>query len=150
MGISTARHSYGTLLQVDPTGAIGTPSGTWNTISEVVDITGPGIEVTSNMVTNLSSPNAAKEKIAGLIDAKDVTFTMNFNSGQYNTLVGYLRLRKNWKIVFPLSGSEVTNATIIFIAHITKLPISFPDDNKIACDNITLDITGLPTYSPAA
>lgn len=146
MGISVGRHSYSTELDVDLTGAPGTPSNNWTAIAEVVNIKGPDIKITASDVTNLNSPNAAREFIAGLVDAGRLTMGVTYTQAQLTTFNTLIRTKKNYRIVFPLLGSESNHGNITLQGVFDELGHEFPEDGKIA-NEVGIKVSGLPTYN---
>lgn len=142
MAASTGTHSYSTTFNVDPTG--GSTFAAW---AEVTEINGPGIKVGSTELTNLNSPNAAKEKTPGLIDAGQLTLKCNFTKVQYALMLTNLRTKgMALKITFPLVGAEITASTLTGTGFIAELGIAIPEDDRITND-VTIEWSGLPVFT---
>lgn len=142
MAASTGLHSYGTTLGLDTSGAT-----TFVTVAEVKKITGPGVKVGSSERTNLNSPNAVKEFVSALIDAGELTFTLNFTQAEYAILLGALRKNlMSFKITFPLLPAGLTGATVVFHGHITDLGQEIPEDDIITND-VTVKVSDLPVFT---
>lgn len=142
MAASTGVHSYSTTLGIDQTG--GT---TYVVQAEVKEITGPGIKVSSSDRTNLSSPSAAREFAAGLIDAGELSLKLNWTKAQYALF--FTGLRKNvmgLQITFPLVGAEVTASKLAGNGHFTDVGLAIPEDNIITND-VTIKWSGLPVFT---
>jgi hypothetical protein len=119
------------------------------TIAEITDIGGPGSKTTMIDVSNHSSPNAFKEKVAGLIDAGAFKLTMNFTpqaiTQNYSTGIlrdHYYRNRRNFQMVWP----NINNTTLTFAAYVTDFDSKNPVDGKMEA-TMTVEITGAFTWS---
>lgn len=143
--MSNAYSSFGTLLK------IGDGGGTevFTTVAEVKDISGPKLAMDTTEVTNMSSPNAFKEKIASLLDAGDVTFDVNFipENATQGFSTGLLRdmlarNKRNFKLVFTNLG----NTTWAFNALVTGFQPTASVAGALTA-SITLTITGSPTLA---
>lgn len=142
---SNATRGQGTLLQIGD-GVI--PTEGFTTIAEVKDIEGPGMEGESQDVTSHSSPEGWREKIIGLLNAGQVTFTMNalpadpthdFATGLMKKFTG--RVKTNFKIVF----TDAANETWTFAAYVTNVNRKAPVEGVFEAD-VTLECTGKPTF----
>jgi hypothetical protein len=142
--MATPTHTYGTVLQVDATGG-----GTYADVAEVIDIMGPKVTVSSVKTTHLTSANAFHEKIPGLGDAGQLTFNLRFHKTQFNTLYGYLRSTKDWRVKLPLIDSEATNSRWDADGFIVEIGTEMPEDDKIIAP-VTIELTGKPTFTAGA
>lgn len=115
-------------------------SGTYTDIAEVVSIGGPDITVGDVDVTHLQSANAAKEFIAGLLDGGAVTMEANFTAAQYNTLYGFARSTKSWRITLS-NGSKFD-----FSGHWNALGMQNPLEEEVQMP-FTIKVTGKPTFT---
>jgi len=136
---------FGTLLK------IGDGGGTevFTTIAEVSNISGPGLAMDTIDVTNHSSPTAWRQYVAGLKDAGEVSFDINYTptAATHNATTGLLkdmndRTLRNFKLVFPDLGAT----TWTFAAFITGFEPSEPIDDKLTAA-VTLKISGAPTLA---
>ena len=112
-------------------------------VGEVVDFQGPGGQATVIDVTHLKS--TAREKLIGLPDEGQFTFSMNFVPGE----VGQKALRAartaRTKHTFVLEYSDgVTTAT--FEGFVLGFQSSGGVDAKVDA-NVTIEITGAVTYN---
>lgn len=139
--MATPTHTYGTVLQVD--------TGGFADVAEVVDIMGPDITVNAVKTTHLTSANAFHEHIPGLGEAGEITFNLRFGKAQFNTIYGYIRTTKTWRIKFPLIDTESSNTRWDANAFITKIGTEMPEDDKIVAP-VTLKVTGKPTFTPGS
>ena len=115
---------------------------TYEVIPWCKDIALPGITTDFVEVTTNSSPNGFREKIPGLKDLGDITFTIHLHDDeplhqelwelQQNSELG------SWQIAFP---QFATNNLYDFDAYVSGLPIDSPLDGVIA-QNVTLCGTG--------
>ncbi len=135
-----------TARTVTPTsgGAAGTE--VFTTIAEVQGISGPSISQSPIEVTHMESPDAYKEYIAGLLDAGEISFPVNFTNVAAQTSVitdCEARSRRNFQLIFTASTGTVTFS---FAAFITSIDFDFPMEDKISA-NISLKVTGKMTRS---
>jgi len=141
MGIS----AFGTLLQI---GDGGSPES-FTTIAEVSSISGPSLSLDAVEITHHSSTDGWREFVGGLLDGGEVSFDINFlpTDATHNASTGLLadmmnRTRRNFKLVFPDSGST----TWSFTALVTAFEPAEPTDDKLAA-SVTLKLTGKPTLT---
>jgi len=143
--MSDAISAFGTLLKMGDGGT----SESFTTIAEVSDIKGPKLSLDPIDVTNHSSAEAWREFVGGLLDAGEVSLSINFMPADathdYSTgIISKLtdRGKHNFQMVFPDDG----NTTWSFTALVTAFESSEPIDDKLAAD-VTLKITGKPTLA---
>ena len=139
--MTIAIDAHGTLLRIDD----GT--GSYTTIAEVTDIGGPSMSLDPIDVTSHDSIAAFREFIGGLLDAGEVTLTINYvpTAGTHDATTGLIadmvaRVVRNFKLVFPDSGTT----TWTFAALITAFESAEPIDDKLSAD-VTLKLSGQPT-----
>lgn len=118
-------------------------------IAEVFDISGP--EFTSEVidVTHLKSPDYWREKIGGLKDGGELTFSVNFILGNatHNAATGILSAfagtgaapRDTWDIIFPDAGAT----TWTVYGPITGFTTGATVDDKLQAE-ITVSLSGKP------
>lgn len=140
--MTEASSGYGTLLKM---GDGVTPTEGFTTIAEVKDISGPGLSSETIDVTNQSSPGAVREFIASLLDAGEVTFSVNFIGGAtQDHSTGLIkkwldRARTNFKLDWPNGyGCDIS-------ALVTGFEPSAPVEDALTAD-VTLKVSGLPTF----
>jgi len=143
--MSNAIAAIGTLLKI---GDGGSPE-TFTTVAEVTDISGPSLSMDTMEVTSHSTTNAFKEYLGSLLDAGEVSFSMNFiptNATQsYTTGLikdWYNRTRRHFQLVFP----DVGATTWAFTALVTKFEPKAPVDAQLSAD-VTLKIVEAPTLA---
>lgn len=143
--MSDAISAFGTLLKMGDGGT----SESFTTIAEVSDIKGPKLSLDAIDVTNHSSTEAWREFVGGLLDAGEVSLSINFMPTEttHDPSTGIIskltdRGKHNFQMVFP--DDDAT--TWSFTALVTAFESSEPIDDKLAAD-ITLKITGKPTLA---
>jgi hypothetical protein len=126
-----------------------TPTETFTTIAEVMDIVGPSMSLGTHDVTNHSSSGAWKEVIPGLLEPGEVTFPIAFlpTTPTHSQSTGLLRdmknrTKRNFQIVFTDAGA--TAWTIA--AYVTGFEPTMPVDGLLGAD-VTLKVTGQPTLA---
>jgi predicted secreted protein len=111
----------------------------WDNISEVNSITGPGMKRDTIDVTSLDSTGGYKEFIAGFRDAGTVALNMNFTRSTYDQMKGDFESNDlvNYEIVLP--DDDVTS--LEFAGLVTECPLSIPAGDKVSAD-VTIQISG--------
>lgn len=145
MSPSNAISSFGTLLKIGD----GEVEEEFTTIAEVTNIAGPNLSQETIDVTSHSSTERWREFIAGLLDAGEVSFDINFipteNTHKLSTgILGDMvaGTKRNFELVFPDGGST----TWSFAAIITAFEPSEAIDDKLAA-SISLKLSGKPTLA---
>lgn len=157
MGEANGMNSFDTALywaifgQPDPA-SVADITGSWGEIADVISINGVPMERSVTDVTHLRSPNKAKEKVPGFLDAGQNTFRLNYyktlmtalqtlapggSNAQDNAANDYGRLR--WAVVMPDHGVWV------FSGFIKSNPVEVPEDNRNTIE-VTVEISGKPTW----
>lgn len=138
--------AFGTQVQLSDGGS---PTETFATIAELLDISGPGWRLATEDATNHSSPNAFEEKIATLKSGDPVTFQVNLvpsgTTHGYSAGLMYAwwnRLKRNIKVIFPNVGATTWTCPI----YVTNIKTSMPVKGKLVAD-IELTIAGSPTLA---
>lgn len=102
----------------------------------------PGITTDMVDATTNSSPNGFREKIPGLKDLGDITFTINWHDDEEAHQILWDMQQASelgqWQIAFP---QFATNNLYEFDAYVTGLPIDSPLDG-IVIQNVTLTGSG--------
>lgn len=137
MAASAGTHSYGSDLAYSDTLGGG---GSFTSVAEVCDISADGPTVGSTKFTHLKSDNAAHEYKPGLIEGGELTFTVNHIKAVRNTLMGFLRVMKSWKVTDPDGGFTTCDG------FITSLGKKNPEDDRVTGD-IKIKFTGKPVYT---
>jgi predicted secreted protein len=125
---------------------MGSPP-TWATIAEVKSITGPSMKGATLVVTSHDTLGNWEEKLAGLLDAGELTFAVNFIPSHvtHNATVGFVadfvnRTKRDHRLIFPDGPQTTWNFPN---AQVTGCPITAPVDNVLE-SNVTLTITEPP------
>lgn len=114
----------------------------WTAIPDCTSITVPSISVNSVDYTNLDNTDYWKTFGAGTIDGGSITFEALLNSTVYNTLSGFLRDTKGWKVT---AGPDFTT-TVIADGFITKLEVGLSGEDKVVMKG-EIKITGIVDIS---
>ena len=111
----------------------------WAAISEILQITGPGMSRDTIDVTSLSSTGGYREFIAGFRNPGTVTFSMNFIRANYEVFKTDFESNTigNYRIVLP----DLENTSVEFMGLVTELPLTIPADDKITVD-VTIQLSG--------
>ncbi|KKL29023.1 hypothetical protein LCGC14_2369280 [marine sediment metagenome] len=134
--MTIAIDAHGTLLKL---GDGGGGSEVFTTVAEVTDISGPSMTLDPIDVTSHDSTAAYREFIGGLLDAGEVTLTINYvpTAGTHDATTGLIadmvaRVVRNFQLVFPDSGTT----TWSFAALITAFEPAEPIDDKLALTSL--------------
>ncbi len=133
-------HGFGTLLKMG-----STPT----TIAHVTNITGPGYSSDPVEVTAHDSPSAYREYVAGLLDAGDVGFDLNFDPSEttHRDAAGGIidvfnqRAVESFVIEFPDGVIQCA-----FSGIVTAFEPDMPFDDKMTA-SATVKVTGKPTWT---
>jgi hypothetical protein len=141
--MSNAIAGPGFLLQVDI-------SGTYTTIAEVKDITGPDTTVDVVDVTNQDSPDNFEEIIPTLKRGGTTSFDINFvpSDATHDSTTGLLsylnsRSEEDWQIILPGTGLSVQ-----FSGYVVKWGPKFPVAN-VATASMDIRVSGPVTIDTA-
>ena len=134
MSASNAINGFGSIIAYES----DTP-GTYTDFAEITSITPPAIKGETADVTHMASPDGAREFIATLIDGGEVTFGLNYRGAQADTLLGFLRTKKNYRITLPNAD------TWTFAGIITNISGAIQLADKITQD-VTLKVSGKPAH----
>lgn len=120
-------------------------------IGEITDFSGPGGSAAIIDTTSLDS--VAKEKLAGLPDNGQVTFSMNFvpgNAGQLAFRAARTsRAETNFTIVFSDGTAAVEATTAKFAGFALEFSIAGAVDDKVSA-SASIEVTGAVTWSDEA
>ena len=115
-------------------------SGTaWVNISEVNNITGPGMTRETIDVTSLDSTGGYREFIGGFRDGGTISLSMNFTRSTYDLMKDDFEsdVVQDYEMVFP----DAENTTVEFSGLVTECPLTIPTDDKITSD-VVIKISG--------
>jgi len=142
---SGAVSAFGTFLRMGD----GASPENFATIAEVKSISGPKMSMDTIDVTNHSSGIPWREYMAGLSDAGEITFDVNFipTSATHSASTGMLadminRTRRNYQIIFPDTGHTAWQ----FLGFVTGFETGEEIDNVIT-SSVTIKVTGKPTFT---
>jgi len=141
LGIS----GFGTQLKMEDAGN----PGSYLTVAEVKDITGPGLTAEVADLTSHSSSGAFREKLPTLLDPGEVTFDVNYvpTSATHNNSTGLVsllrtRAKKNWQLVWPDTGETLW----AFAGFVTGFEPGAPVGDLLTA-SVTITVTGAPTLA---
>lgn len=114
--------------------------GNFVPVAEVFDINGPGISRDVVETTNYDSPDRWREKIGGLRDGGDVTFTLNFRNSTYTVFRADFDGDDpvEYRIVLP------NGFTLTFLGLVTAMPLAIPVGDRVTMD-VTIEVSGAVT-----
>lgn len=141
--MSNALEAFGTLMQVSTAGS----AGSYQTIAEVGDITGPSLKAQMEDVTNHSSAGGYEEKIPTTLSLGQIKFPINFipTDASHSYSAG---LVKKWNdktlTYFNLVFPDTTNWE--FTGYVEQIDFKAPVKGKLSAD-VTITPTGQPTLS---
>lgn len=135
--------AFGTQFKRDSDGA-----GTYVTIANVSDLSGPSRSREAIEVTAHDSPDQYREFVKGLKDGGEVTITINYDpaNNTHSALDADFEeddLRDYQVVVLPGEADEHTWA---FSGLITSIGDEFPVDDRMERE-VTFKISGKPTLS---
>lgn len=117
-------------------------TATYDFIPWATAIMMPGISTDLLDATTNTSPNGFKEKVPGLKDLGDITFTLNWHDDEptHQSLWDLQQASElgSWQIAFPQYD---TNNLYSFDAYVSGLPLSSPVDGLVT-QAVTLTGTG--------
>ncbi len=145
MSTTQAISAFGTLLKM---GDGATPES-FTTIAEITEIGGPALSLERLDATHMQSTGGWKEKIGGLLDGGEVTFSIQYvpTHATHNASTGLIsrmvaKSVDNYQLVFP----DASSTTWTFAALVAGFEPDAPHDGKLTAD-VTLDISGQPTLA---
>jgi predicted secreted protein len=126
-----------------------TPTETFTTVAEILNISGPDLSLDLIDVTNMDSPSYYREVLPGFKSAGEIKFDINFMpvNSTHNPTSGILadfdgRVKRNWKLVFPDTGAT----TWSFAGYLTGFSVTSNFDDRLQA-SVTISITGAPTLT---
>ncbi|TAL40710.1 MAG: hypothetical protein EPN91_12570 [Salinibacterium sp.] len=137
MSATQAQSGFGTLFQL---GDGETPTETFTTIAEVINITTPEKNLATVDATHMESPQGFMEDIPTLLSSGECTLDLNFlpsSSTQASLDTAMLARRKcNCRIILPGALKRFE-----FAGYVTKLGRAMPHDDKMTM-SVTVKATG--------
>lgn len=120
---------------------------TWDPISEITSIKGPGMKRETIEVTSIDSVGGWKEFIAGFREAGTLSLSMNFSRGNLDMFM--LDFESDNEQFYEIVIPDLLVTTIEFSGLVTELPLSISAKDAISND-VTIQITGKPTVNSGA
>lgn len=119
-------------------------SSSWDAISEITSIKGPGMKRETIEVTSIDSVGGWKEFIAGFREAGTLSLSMNFSRGNLDLFMEDFESddEQYYEIVIP----DADTTTIEFSGLVTELPLNISAKEAISND-VTIQITGKPVIN---
>lgn len=113
-------------------------------IANVTSLTPPGLTRDTYDVTAHDSTDGWREFIGGLKDAGDVSFDVNYDPADHDTLIGDFEdaAARNYELTFP-DGSKWE-----FAGFLTGFEADAPFDDKLSA-SLTIKVTGKPVVTTA-
>jgi hypothetical protein len=114
-------------------------------IGEISDFTGPGGAAAVIDVTHLGS--TAKEKLIGLRDEGQLSFSLNFNATDVGQVlfIADRAARTKRTYVLKFSSSDAVPHEVLFQGYPMQFSIAGAVDNKVTA-NAVIEITGPASY----
>lgn len=111
----------------------------FDAVAEVFNISGPSMNRETIEVTTYDSVSGYREKIGGLRDAGQLTFTLNFRRDTYLLFKEDFEsdTPRQYRIILP--DSKETSLTMLGL--VTDLPLTIPEGDRITVD-VTIEISG--------
>lgn len=135
---------YGVSLAVSDAAPAVTPI---NVIGSIMSFTPPNVTRDIIDVTTSSSPNMAREFIAGLIDygeaGAEMLWDINSASDALLRAISLERTPRTWRATFTQYSPS---RTVTFLAFLTGYEKGIPLDDKMSA-TITLKVTGAPVQA---
>jgi predicted secreted protein len=120
-------------------------SSSWDTIAEVTNISGPGMERDFIEVTNLNSVGGWREFISGFRDGGTVVISMNYTRVGLDSFFADFESDavQNYEIILP------DGTSLEFEGFTQGFPLTIPTDSQITME-VTIKVTGKPTINSGA
>jgi len=111
----------------------------WVNISEITNITGPGLARGTVEFTSMSSTDKYREFLGGFRDSGTVVIAMIFRRDMYDLMKDDFEDddTKNYEIVFP----DAENTSLEFEGLVTELGLTTPAEDKVTSD-VTIKVSG--------
>lgn len=134
--------AFGTQLQRGD----GAATEVFTAIANITSIDPPSIERETLDVTTHGSPDQWREHLGGLKDGGEVSFDLNYDPTEHDTLVADFddTEARNYKVVWPASLGSWE-----FAAILTGFEPSAPHDEQLTA-SVTLKVSGKPVLTTGA
>jgi len=135
--MSDAFSGVGTVLYREDT------PGSWSSLGEVRNISGPGMSRETIDVTSLNSTGGYREFITGFRDGGEVTLGMLMTNAAYDKLMTDFESDTvvDYKIVLP----DDDESTFSFSGLVTNIPLNIQPDDAVMVD-VTIKVTGATDF----
>lgn len=121
--------------------AYSTDDSSYTPVVRVKDtIDGPGVSTTSADVTDFDDSDGFIRKIAGASDAGQITFAVNHEKDNTDTLYGLIRTMYYWRVALPGGGTWKCQGYMSGFSGATPR-------TEGMTDSITIELSGKPSYS---
>lgn len=144
MAASNASAGFGVQLQVDD------GNGTFSTVAEVTDLSGPGLSMETADVTHHQSPGDWEEHVGTILRSGEVSATINYlpTDSTHDASAGLLSLmegktKRDYKIIWPDSSSTTWTLSTCLV---TGFEPAAPTDGQLSAE-VTLKPSGQPTLA---
>jgi hypothetical protein len=132
--------TYGTILEYGDTADYAT-AVTWTAVTLVDKIKPPKVSADRIDTTHLLSANEFKDKLPGLAEGGDLELTVQYDKTEANTLYGFFRTVKAFRLKYPdLSGWKLNG----FISEYGDEEVVNGD---IVRTTLTITVTNKPVFA---
>jgi len=118
--------------------------GGYTPIAEVFNISGPSMSREMIDVTTFGSTGGYREKIGGLRDAGQLTFTCNFTAAEYALIKA--DFESDTPVEYQLALPDDPSTTMTFTGLVTECPLTIPEGDRVTVD-VTIEISGTVTVA---
>lgn len=108
-------------------------------VAQVVDVTPPNVRVDDIDISNMDSPDQAKEYVAGWLDGGEVEITLQMTT-EANALYAQIGLTQAFGIQFQDSTAWTWNGYIKAFGHETER-------EGVVTNSVTVKISGKPVLA---
>lgn len=124
-----------------------TEGGSFTDVTELTDVTLPGIEINDVDVTHHGLADFFRDFTPGLGTAGEIEFKVLFDKAQQDTLYGLARTTKYWRVNFPLAEGESTASNWKCRGYLKGLQNVNPIDDKMEA-TLKIKLRGKPVWNP--
>jgi hypothetical protein len=129
--------------------------GTFDEIAMVANITPPQLQRDVVEVDNLNPANDVKKKLLGLIDAGEMTVTLNFDpedAGHQDLESDFhAGLEHNYRIEFPYDATQfLSGGYYDIVGVVTGFAPQEISAGDVMQAEVTIAVTAKPEYTPAS
>lgn len=108
-----------------------TLGGTYTNFARVVDVMGPPLTATRVDRTHHDMTDPYRERAAGLGDAGESDFVLEFSQTELNTIFGLHRLDRYFRVRFPLLSGQTTPAAWRCAGFVGDIGTPIPIDDRM-------------------